>query len=262
MEIQSLLLLLSALGLGAAHALEPDHMAAVSAFVARRPSPAQAARFGVNWALGHGLSLLVLGTTLWSLKRALEANQPSLFSSGVLEKVVGVVLLMLGIWTLWQVWSGRATNAHRHGHGHDGHFHSHAQDSFVDESSTKESAEVLSSTKPHKHSHGDGHGLGSLSMGMLHGAAGTGAFVGESAIALGGSLAQVWLYTLLFSVGVLAAMAAYAGILGGIFTWSGRKSGTLLSGARVLTGAATCAIGVCLLLGVEVPGLVSPWVEH
>jgi hypothetical protein len=65
---------------------------------------------------------------------------------------------------------------------------------------------------------------------MLHGAAGTGAFVGESAIALGGSLVQVWLYTFLFSLGVLVAMAAYAGILGGIFTWSGRKSVALLSG--------------------------------
>jgi ABC-type nickel/cobalt efflux system permease component RcnA len=55
---------IGALGLGIAHAFEPDHMAAVSAFVAGRPTPREAALFGFKWAIGHGLSLFLFGALL------------------------------------------------------------------------------------------------------------------------------------------------------------------------------------------------------
>src|SRR5688572_11142962 len=40
---------------GVRHALEPDHVAAVSAFATRAAHPAEAARVAAQWALGHGL---------------------------------------------------------------------------------------------------------------------------------------------------------------------------------------------------------------
>ncbi len=48
-----LLPLLTAVSLGFLHALEPDHMAAVTTFVSRRPRPREAVGFGVRWGLGH-----------------------------------------------------------------------------------------------------------------------------------------------------------------------------------------------------------------
>ncbi|MCA9679224.1 MAG: hypothetical protein KC464_29610, partial [Myxococcales bacterium] len=50
--------------LGARHALEPDHLAAVSTLVAERPRPRQAALLGAMWGLGHTLSLVVVGAAL------------------------------------------------------------------------------------------------------------------------------------------------------------------------------------------------------
>jgi high-affinity nickel permease len=70
----TLTLLAGALGVGALHAFEVDHMTAVSAFVARRPRPAQAVWFGIKWAIGHGASLLLLGSVLYALKRVVPEN--------------------------------------------------------------------------------------------------------------------------------------------------------------------------------------------
>lgn len=232
-------------------------MAAVSTFVAGRPQPRQAAMFGVRWAIGHGLSLFVIGSILFWIKRAAEANQPELFSTGVMDRFVGLVLVGLGVWTLWQVASSRATQAHEHPHFHDGHLHSHDEDKAAEHSHGK------SHDVSHGHSHGDAHGhshshsggLASLGMGVLHGAAGTGAFIGQTVVSLSSSYAFVFLYTLLFSVGVLCSMAIYAGALGGLITAFERKGTQFLSAARVLTGVLTCAIGFCLVSGIQLPGL-------
>ena len=249
MDFTFVLLLLGALGFGIAHAFEPDHMAAVSTFVANRPKPREAALFGVKWAIGHGFSLFVIGSLLFLLRRAAEHNQPNLFASGVLDRIVGLVLVGLGVWTLFQVASSRATKAHAHGHFHDGHFHAH------------NAAHEHSHDTEHNHDHSHGHshagGFASLGMGVLHGAAGTGAFVGQAVVSLSSSYAFVFLYTLLFSLGVLISMAVYAGALGGLITTFEKRGAQALTGARVVTAVLTCAIGFCLVSGIELPGLLD-----
>src|SRR5947209_7978836 len=47
--------------LGMRHALEPDHLAAVSTMVTRERGGWKAALIGACWGLGHTLSLLVVG---------------------------------------------------------------------------------------------------------------------------------------------------------------------------------------------------------
>ena len=49
------------LGLGARHALEPDHLAAVSVLAADRPSARRGALIGALWGAGHTVSLLACG---------------------------------------------------------------------------------------------------------------------------------------------------------------------------------------------------------
>jgi len=237
------LLLLGAFGFGVAHAFEPDHMAAVSTFVAGRPKPREAALFGVRWAIGHGLSLFLIGSALFFLRRAAEKTQPQLFASGVLDRFVGLVLVGLGIWTLFQVVSSRASKTHAHGHFHDGHFHSHDGEG------------------QHSHAHSHPGGLASLGMGILHGAAGTGAFMGQVVSSLSTSYAFVFAYTLLFSIGVLLSMGAYAGALGGLITTFQKRGEQALSVARVITAVLTCGIGICLVSGIELPGLFDHFVH-
>ena len=82
-------------------------------------------------------------------------------------------------------------------------------------------------------------------MGLLHGVAGTAAFVGETLVAMSSrSLLLVLLFTLLFSLGVLAAMAGYAGALGGVLTWGERRFAGIARAAQALTGLAACAVGI------------------
>ena len=242
MEPTFLLLLLGALGFGIAHAFEPDHMAAVSTFVAGRPAPRQAAMFGLKWAVGHGFSLFVIGSLLFFFRRAAENSQPELFASGVLDRFVGLVLFGLGVWTLFQIVSSRASQQHAHGHFHDGSFHSHD-----------------GNEAGHGHSHKGG--FASLGMGVLHGAAGTGAFIGQAVASLSSSYVFVFCYTLLFSIGVLLSMTIYAGALGGLITVFEKRGHQALTGARVVTAVLTCGIGFCLVSGIPLPGLLDHFVH-
>ena len=256
--LETFLILAAAFGFGAMHACEPDHMAAVSTFVARRPTPREAMSFGVRWAIGHGLSLLIIGSILFVLKMALEQSQPVLFSSGVLDRFVGVVLVILGLWTLHQLRPG--TLHHTHDHAHD------AIPNASTEAGTGAAHRHADGTV-HSHSHSGhngkgGHKHGSLLMGMLHGAAGTGAFVAQAALALSDtSYAMVFAYTLSFSVGVLLAMALYAGLFGGLLAWGGRRGTRMMHDLRIATGLLTCAIGACLIMQIELPGVFF-FIEH
>lgn len=231
-------------------------MAAVSTFVARRPSPRQAILFGVQWAIGHGLSLLLLGSILFALKLTIAESL-----AGSLEKIVGVVLIGLGLWTLYQLRPGEMH--HTHSHHHDGgHQHAHdeqhahgEQHAYGEQHAHEhhdEAAHTHADGTTHSH-HGHSHGKGSLWMGMLHGAAGTAAFVGEALVAVSQTYLAVFLYTLFFSIGVLVAMALYAGALGGLIDWGGRRFRTVMVGAQALTGILACVVGYCWVSGIEIP---------
>ena len=278
--IESTLFWIGAIGLGLAHAFEPDHMAAVSTFVAGRPSPRAAALFGFKWAIGHSLSLLVFGTVLYLLKRAV--NQPALFASGGLDRFVGLVLLALGVWMAIQLRTGVAMPTTLDGwkavfnRGRARRGRTLEEQLIEQQTSTRraatsddlpmfgapgahatraqipgQNAQIVTRIAPGKTEKGNA----SLWMGVLHGAAGTGAFVGQAAVSLSQSYAVVLVYTLLFSVGVLVAMSFYAGVLGGVLTWGEQRGAIWLRRARWVTSLATCAIGICLMLGVELPGL-------
>ncbi len=75
--------------LGMRHALEPDHLAAVSTLLTGERSSAKAAWLGACWGLGHTLTLLTTGALLV----VLEAEMPAI-AAQVLQ--VCVVVLMVG----------------------------------------------------------------------------------------------------------------------------------------------------------------------
>lgn len=239
--MHTFILLMWGLAAGASHAFEIDHMTAVSTFVAKRPSPRQAVTFGIKWAIGHGLSLLLLGSLLFALKTTLHVTM-SATVAGSLERLVGMALFGLGLWTLFRLRPAQLHGAsgHAHIHSHDG-IHAHSHD--VTHNAAGGDAESGDDhTHPHTHDHG------SLWMGVLHGLAGTAGFVGEGVVALSQSYAFVVAYTLIFSVGVLLSMGFYAGILGGAISWGGRRSHTFLDFARGLSGVCACIVGLMWML--------------
>src|SRR5262245_43527696 len=117
--------LLASSGLGSIvgmrHALEPDHLAAVSTLVSREQSGMRAALLGLAWGLGHTMTLVVVGAALVILRAEMPAGVADLF-----ELAVGLMLVMLGVRAIRQAarqGSAGPVSAHRHGrlvHSHPG----------------------------------------------------------------------------------------------------------------------------------------------
>jgi high-affinity nickel-transport protein len=78
--------------LGARHALEPDHLAAVSTLVAERPRPGGAAVLGALWGLGHTAAILAVGVVLLAARMQLDPA-----AATAAEALVAVMLIVLGV---------------------------------------------------------------------------------------------------------------------------------------------------------------------
>ncbi len=229
-----LLALGTALVLGFVHALEIDHMVAVTAFVSRRPAVLTALGFGVRWGIGHSLAVLAAGAVLiatgvhWS---------PEM--SPVLEGAVGVALVGVGIWSL------RATrNLHLHPpteHGDHAHLHLHPHGPR----SHRHDDHPGAADGSHQHSH-DRQGI--TAMGLLHGLAGTSTVVALVPVTL---FDRAWLgvaYLAAFGVGVTAGMGLFAVVVSLALRQAAERS--LRWGRRVarLAGVASVLVG-CWWLG-------------
>lgn len=101
----------TALVLGLGHALELDHLAAVTAFVSRRPSLRQAAGFGARWGVGHSAAVVALGSALLLLGVRVPERVEALG-----EAVVGAVLIGLGGWAFRS--AGKLSEGQPDGHPH------------------------------------------------------------------------------------------------------------------------------------------------
>src|SRR5262245_20682022 len=114
--------------LGVRHALDPDHLLAVSTIVSRNKSIARSSVAGAFWGVGHTASLLICGTIVLALRLRI----PESFVATA-ERAVALMLVLLGINALWR--AIRNSKLHLHFHTHDGrphiHFHTH-QDSLAD----------------------------------------------------------------------------------------------------------------------------------
>ncbi len=99
MEADNLYALISvALGLGMLHALDADHIAAVSGMASTRATFADSLRFCLRWSFGHGLTVLLLGAAVLLLGMAIPVAL-----SHYAEEAVGVVLIGIGAYVLWDL---------------------------------------------------------------------------------------------------------------------------------------------------------------
>ena len=93
--------------IGMRHALDADHMAALSVLVAEKPSLRRAAQQGAVWGVGHSVTLLLMGFTVIVLDIQLSNHLATL-----LECAVGLMLIALGIDLLrrWRKRVARVSN--------------------------------------------------------------------------------------------------------------------------------------------------------
>jgi high-affinity nickel permease len=221
--------LTSALGigflLGLRHALDADHVAAVSTFVGREGNPYRSCVVGTFWGIGHASTLLVAAV----LTTVLQVRVPSEIHS-LLEATVAIVLIGLGGHTLLRV--AGTVRLHRHEHTHDGvsHRHLHLH---------------VGARDVHSHDHLIRHGRRPLLMGALHGLAGSGALL-LLALATMPSTLHVLLYITIFGVGSMVGMLAVSGLIGIPFAMTG-SSQRLRVGFELAVGVANVVVGVAML---------------
>jgi nickel/cobalt exporter len=103
-----LTLFLTGLGLGLIHAFDSDHLVAVSNLSVHRPSLKKTLGYSFHWAIGHGLVLLLLG-----LYASLLGVSVPLLVSHWAELLVGLMLVLLGSWTLYQLYIEHFSSLHR-----------------------------------------------------------------------------------------------------------------------------------------------------
>ncbi len=180
-----------ALGLlvGARHAFEPDHLAAVGTLVADARGPLRAAWLGAAWGLGHTVALGVVACALALLGAALPAGLER-----ALELGVAAMLLALGVRGIVEaVRDHRRGPAFRHAHGLHAHAHGGAG--------------------AHVHVAGRTLALRPFVVGVVHGLAGSGALTALATAAFPDVRARL-LYVLLFGAGSVLGMAAISGLAG------------------------------------------------
>lgn len=210
--------------LGFLHALEVDHMVAVTTFVSRRPSLRSATRFGFRWGVGHSFAVLLAGGVLL----ATGARWPARYDA-LGEGLVGVMLVGLGLWAV-----AAARKLHLHPvEEHGGHAHLH----------------VHRGPHAHQHSHGraasapDAHGHGGITLvGLLHGLAGTSAVVTLVPVTMVDRVGLGLGYLTAFGVGVTVAMTLFA--LGAAVVMRQANSRSLAWGRRIVVGVGGCGVGV------------------
>jgi ABC-type nickel/cobalt efflux system permease component RcnA len=208
----------TALLVGSMHALEPDHVAAVTSFAVRKPRRWEAVRYGARWALGHGAALIAVGTAALLIGLQLPAG-----ATQWLERAVGLLLIGLGSWTIW---GARRLHAHAHAHA-NGTVHAHVHSHAI--------------VHDHDHRHG------ATAVGLLHGLAGAAPAVALVPIASLQTAGPGILYLVLFAVGTAGGMVLYALLAGWVVGRAATRSGNLARILAIATGGVTTAVGLIWL---------------
>ena len=204
--------------LGVRHALEPDHLTAVSTLVSREHSGVRAAWLGVCWGIGHTLALFLVGAALIGLRAEMPPAASVFFEYGVAAMLVGLGLKTIAA----AARSGVDGPPHVHRHGHVVHRHP--------------------GVPAHVHIGAWTLARRPLLVGAVHGLAGSGALTALVLATLPSTAARL-AYLALFGLGSTVSMAALSGLLG----WPLARLGSHRLLARALSFAVGCtstALGV------------------
>jgi len=214
---------------GAIHVLAgPDHLAAVAPLAAGRNERPWTA--GMLWGLGHAGGVLVVGGAALLLREILPVER----ISGWSERLVGLVLIGIGVWGIRQA---RRQRVHVHEHRHDGHGHVHVH-THVGEGSHD-------ATHAHRArgSHAHVPARAAFGVGILHGLAGSAHFLGILPALAFATMSGALAYVAAFGVGTIAAMTVFAALIGWVSTRFAGYGVRMYRSLLYVFGAAAIVVG-------------------
>ena len=204
--------------LGMRHALEPDHLAAVTTLVAQERDGYKAAWLGACWGAGHTLTLVLVGAALVVLRTQMPPAVSTMFELAVAFMLIGLGLRAIHL----AARQGPAGAVHEHHHGPIVHVHRGAP----------------------AHIHVGAWTLARrpLLVGAVHGLAGSGALTALVLTTLPTTAARLT-YMLVFGLGSTLGMAALSGVLGWPLARVGRHR-AVARGVSLVVGCVSIALGV------------------
>lgn len=207
--------------LGAKHALDADHVVAITTIATENRNLWRSCAIGFCWGVGHTMVLLIAGLAVLSFRLTISQDWARLFEIGV-----GVMLVGLGVsvgLTLWRERLHVHPHIHADGTGHL-HIHSHRDGSH------------------HAHLHRFRLEYKSLAIGMIHGLAGSAALL-LMVLSTVHSFADGMLYILVFGIGSIAGMALLGTVLSAPFALTPARLVRTHQALRALAGLASVSLG-------------------
>ncbi len=211
----------------------PDHLAAISPLALN-------AKFrpwliGMSWGIGHVAGILLIGLVFFFFRELI----PIEFISHNSERIVGLLLIIIGIWALVKV-----INYHR-----DKHVHAHSH------------TNMDGSAYIHKHEHSHVHSLkhshnddrvkekqsywAAAAIGILHGFAGVSHIVSMLPTLAFSNNYQAVMYLVGFGVGTIVAMVVFSFLLGILAkTATKQRKDTVFIGINVFAGISAIFVGI------------------
>jgi high-affinity nickel permease len=213
--------------LGLKHALDPDHVVAVSTIVSECKSLRRSSLVGTFWGLGHTFSLLLVGLAVIVLKLNLNERV-----AAWMELAVAVMLVALGVKAVATALRGWKLHLHRHEHGGRPHVHLHLHK--PDEAET------------HQHRHLLRLGTRPFLVGMVHGLAGSAALMILVVATIPSAVAGL-IYIAVFGVGSVGGMLLMSSIVSLPFLLTARRLSVMSHVLQVSVGVFSVGFGIYLL---------------
>jgi high-affinity nickel permease len=211
--------------LGLRHALDTDHIVAISTVLAQQPSVRASGIIGFSWGLGHTLVLLLVGTVVL----ALQVEIPESLALAA-EFGVGVMLVVLGSALAVKLSKQRW---HLHAHEHDGerHLHLHYHQLIAD----------------HHHPHWLRDSIRPLCIGMAHGLAGSAALL-LVVLSTAKSMMAGVLYITVFGVGSILGMILIGLAISVPVLWSLSVGRRVFLAVQGVASLGSIGLGVAIML--------------
>ena len=222
-ELTTFSVLLIGFTLGLQHAIEADHLAAVSTIVSEKKSLMSASLVGGMWGVGHTIALFAVGALVIFFKLKISE------SAGVkLEAAVGAMLILLGANALRKLLSADKVHFHAHEHGAREHVHIHVHEPDIDE------------TSHHRFS------PRSVVIGMVHGLAGSAALMLLIVPTISSPLTAI-LYLLVFGSGSIFGMMAMSFLIGLPVHFTASRFAFINRGIRLAAGLFSLGLGMLIV---------------
>ncbi|THI88890.1 MAG: urease accessory protein [Nitrospira sp. CG24A] len=217
--------------LGLRHALDTDHLAAVSTMLAQRPSLRASGMIGLSWGLGHTVVLLLAGAVVLVLRVSIP--EPMALAA---EFAVGMMLVFLGgmlaIRLVRERW-------HVHAHDHDGaqhmHLHSHAL------------------VEDHGHGHWWRDSIRPFCVGMAHGLAGSAALL-LIVLSSARSLSEGLMYISVFGFGSIVGMVLVGMVVSLPVLWSLNLGRPVFLALQGLASLGSVVVGFTMMYQIAFGG--------